>query len=64
MKEVLRYDFSPFLQKNVILGILHLTRSWIVSLMILHLLKRISLETFIMLLSLEKKNCLVCSLLL
>jgi len=57
----LRYKFSPFVQNTVILGCFTLARSWS---LFLCLLRRLQLETFIMLLSLEMENCLVCSLML
>lgn len=59
---ILREELSLFLQDTVILVILHLLEGSVS--LLLHFLRRLQLETFTILLSLEKENCLACSLLL
>jgi len=59
---ILREELSLFLQDTVILVILHLPEGSVS--LLLHFLRRLQLETFTILLSLEKENCLACSLLL
>lgn len=59
---ILREEFSLFLQDTSILVILHLPEGGVF--LLLHFLRRLQLEIFIVLLSLEKENCLACSLLL
>lgn len=59
---ILREELSLFLQDTVILVILHLPEGSVS--LLLHFLRRLQLETFTILLSLEKEDCLACSLLL
>lgn len=59
---ILREELSLFLQDTVILVILYLPEGSVS--LLLHFLRRLQLETFTILLSLEKEDCLACSLLL